>query len=91
MSEPRTIQVVVAFDFSPSSEHALQRAIDVVVRAPRHLLHVVTVGVNGRHVFGNPFGDAYESTADRLHRIVHDSASCSARSPRAWCAKRGAR
>jgi nucleotide-binding universal stress UspA family protein len=35
------IQVVVAYDFSPSAEEALQRAIDVACRAPQHVLHVV--------------------------------------------------
>jgi nucleotide-binding universal stress UspA family protein len=72
VNEPRTIQVVVAFDFTPSSEHALERAIDVAVRAPRHLLHVVTVGTHGRATVGSTYGDVYESSADRLHRAVHD-------------------
>lgn len=35
------IQVVVAFDFSPSSEQALHRALDVACRAPQHVLHIV--------------------------------------------------
>jgi len=35
------IQVVVAYDFSPSAEEALIRAVDVVARAPQHVLHVV--------------------------------------------------
>lgn len=36
------IQVVVAYDFSPSAEQALARAIEVACRAPQHVLHVVT-------------------------------------------------
>ena len=36
------IQVVVAYDFSPSAEHALARAIEVAARAPQHVLHVLT-------------------------------------------------
>ena len=36
------VQVVVAYDFSPSSERALQRAVEVACRAPQHVLHVVT-------------------------------------------------
>jgi len=40
--EPRhPIQVVVAYDFSPSSERALARAIEVAARAPQHVLHIV--------------------------------------------------
>jgi nucleotide-binding universal stress UspA family protein len=39
MIEP--VQVVVAYDFSPSAEEALMRAVDVAVRAPQHVLHIV--------------------------------------------------
>ena len=42
MTRPHSVQVVVAFDFTPSAEEALQRAIDVASRAPHHVLHVVT-------------------------------------------------
>lgn len=35
------VQVVVAYDFSPSSEQALLRAVEVAARAPQHVLHVV--------------------------------------------------
>ncbi len=38
---PPSIQVVVAYDFSASSEHALQRAVEVACRAPKHVLHVI--------------------------------------------------
>lgn len=37
----RPIQVVVAYDFSPSAEEALLRAVDVAARAPQHVLHIV--------------------------------------------------
>jgi nucleotide-binding universal stress UspA family protein len=37
----RHIQVVIAYDFSPSAEQALLRAVDVACRAPQHALHVV--------------------------------------------------
>jgi nucleotide-binding universal stress UspA family protein len=37
-----SIQVVVAYDCSPSSERALLRAVEVACRAPQHVLHVVT-------------------------------------------------
>ncbi|MEO7095206.1 MAG: universal stress protein [Polyangiales bacterium] len=49
MSAPSThVQVVIAYDFSPSAELALQRGIDVACRAPQHVLHIVTA-VDGRH------------------------------------------
>jgi len=35
------VQVVVAYDASPSAELALQRALDVACRAPQHVLHVI--------------------------------------------------
>lgn len=35
------VQVVVAYDFSPSSEQALARAVEVAARAPQHVLHIV--------------------------------------------------
>ena len=46
------VQVVVAYDFSPSAEEALQRAVDVAARAPQHVLHVVCAldpSTYGRH------------------------------------------
>lgn len=41
MSHPPPVQVVVAFDFSPSAEYALVRAVDVAARAPQHVLHII--------------------------------------------------
>jgi len=35
------VQIVVAYDFSPSSEQALARAIEVAARAPQHVLHIL--------------------------------------------------
>lgn len=43
MTHSHPIQVVVAFDFSPSAEYALSRAVDVAARAPQHVLHVIAV------------------------------------------------
>lgn len=37
------VQVVVAYDLSPSGEEALARALEIVARAPQHVLHVVTI------------------------------------------------
>ena len=35
-------QVIVAYDFSPSASIALGRAVEVALRAPEHVLHIVT-------------------------------------------------
>lgn len=43
MSEARPVQIVVAYDFSPSAEVALTRAVEVAARAPQHVMHVVAV------------------------------------------------
>lgn len=49
MSAPSPhVQVVIAYDFSPSAELALQRGIDVACRAPQHVLHIVTA-IDDRH------------------------------------------
>jgi nucleotide-binding universal stress UspA family protein len=42
------IQVVIGYDFSPSAELALQRAVDVACRAPQHVLHIITA-IDARH------------------------------------------
>ena len=53
MNEVRKpVQVVVAYDFSPSAEEALMRAVDVAARAPQHVLHIVCAldpRTHGRH------------------------------------------
>ena len=41
-------QVVVGYDFSPTSDVALGAAIDLAARAPRHVLHVA-VAVDSAH------------------------------------------
>lgn len=38
-----TKQIVVAYDFSETAELALQRAVELVCRAPNHFLHFITV------------------------------------------------
>ncbi len=49
MSAPSShIQVVIGYDFSPSAELALQRAVEVACRAPQHVLHVITA-IDTRH------------------------------------------
>ena len=43
MSALHSVQVVVAYDFSPSSAEALGRAVDLAAREPGHVLHVLAV------------------------------------------------
>jgi nucleotide-binding universal stress UspA family protein len=38
---PRSLQVVVAYDFSPSAEEAVLRAVELACRAPQHILHIL--------------------------------------------------
>lgn len=63
VTEPlRPVQVVVAYDFSPSSEHALARAIEVAARAPQHVLHIASIL--------EPRDHATYETADRLRDAI---------------------
>lgn len=66
MSETRPVQLVVAYDLSPSGEIALNRAIEVVARAPHHVLHVVTV-LDGHR---------------GLHKVTYDQAEATQRTVR---------
>lgn len=43
MTTLHPIQVVVAYDFSPSSAEALGRAVDLAAREPQHVLHIIAV------------------------------------------------
>ena len=56
------VQVIVAYDFSPSAEEALGRAIDVAARAPHHVLHIVAVIEHHTHV----------ETADEIREAIKD-------------------
>lgn len=64
--------VVVAFDFSPSAELALRRAIDVACRAPQHVLHIVSA-LDSRH--GLPILEVKHvdfAYAERIQALVGD-------------------
>lgn len=59
----RPVQVVVAYDFSPSAEQALARAVEVAIRAPQHVLHIVhALAETARHI-------TYEE-ADRARELI---------------------
>jgi nucleotide-binding universal stress UspA family protein len=60
------VQVVVAYDFSPSSEQALARAIEVAARAPQHVLHIIAaIDPHTWH--------ANAETADRIHMSIREN------------------
>jgi len=62
------IQVVVAYDFTPSAEQALRRAIAVAARAPQHVLHIVTA--LEPHVALGPFHRVTYDDAGRVSELV---------------------
>jgi nucleotide-binding universal stress UspA family protein len=64
------VQIVVAYDFSPSSGQALARAVEVAARAPQHVLHIIAVlDPHDRVTSGAMEGVTYE-TADRLQQMI---------------------
>jgi nucleotide-binding universal stress UspA family protein len=63
VTDSRPVQVVVAYDLSPSSEVALARAVEVAARAPQHVLHVVTAI--------EPHGNR-STAADEMHTLIRD-------------------
>lgn len=63
------IQVVVAYDFSPSAEEALVRAVDVAARAPQHVLHVVCAldpTAYMRHITAEAAAHVQQNTTERM-------------------------
>jgi nucleotide-binding universal stress UspA family protein len=65
------VQIVVAYDFSPSSEQALARAVEVAARAPQHVLHVVAVlDPHTRSAAVEPLERVSYETADRLQQLI---------------------
>jgi nucleotide-binding universal stress UspA family protein len=70
------VQVVVAYDFSPSSEQALARAVEVAARAPQHVLHFVAVlDPHARRAAGEPLERVSYETADRLQQSIMECVS----------------
>lgn len=67
------VQVVVAYDFSPSSEQALARAVEAAARAPEHVLHIVAaLDPHDRLTIGGCSADATYDTADRIQKMILD-------------------
>ena len=75
--EARTpVQVVVAYDFSPSAEQALARAIEVAARAPQHVLHIVAaLEPHADAVGGVPLGEASYEVADQYRELIIERVS----------------
>jgi nucleotide-binding universal stress UspA family protein len=68
------IQVVVAYDFSPSSEQALARAIEVAARAPQHVLHIVAA-LDPHDRLAGPFANTSYLTAEEIHTSIRKDVS----------------
>jgi nucleotide-binding universal stress UspA family protein len=67
---PRRPQFVVAYDFSPSAEEALMRAIDAASRAPQHVLHVVAAIDPSHGLAVLPTADVTYGYAERIQDLV---------------------
>lgn len=67
-TQTQNIQVVIAYDFSPSAEEALARAVEVACRAPQHVLHVLAA-IDARH--GMPIEPASKIDYDYAEKIQH--------------------
>lgn len=64
----KPVQVVVAYDFSPSAEAALARAVEVAARAPQHVLHVIAA-LEQHAGFGTLHTVTYE-TAEQVQTTI---------------------
>jgi nucleotide-binding universal stress UspA family protein len=71
MSDFAAVQIVVAFDFSPRAEHALARAIDVVARAPQHVMHVAAV-LDAHGPLVTTLGGTSYRDAEHLQQVVSE-------------------
>lgn len=65
------VQVVVGYDFSPSSEQALARAVEVAARAPQHVLHIVAaLDPHDRVSLAGELEDPSYDTAERVQKLI---------------------
>jgi nucleotide-binding universal stress UspA family protein len=78
MSEmPRKSQFIVAYDFSPSAEEALIRAIDAASRAPQHVLHVLAAIDPNHGLAVLPSTDVTYAYAERIQALVTERMTAS--------------
>jgi nucleotide-binding universal stress UspA family protein len=66
----RKLQVVVAYDFSPSGEEALVRALDVACRAPQHVLHVLAALDRNHGLAISPTPEVTYEYADKIQVLA---------------------
>lgn len=80
-NQHRPSQVVVAYDFTPSSQPALDRALALVNRAPFHVLHFICVIEPHGEVPGLPHhGKVDYPYAERVQQALADALSEALRS-----------
>ncbi len=71
MTASHLVHVVVAYDFSPSSEIALARAVEVAARAPQHVLHIVAALDPHTHPLrGVPYDHADQLQQEITERVA---------------------
>ena len=77
MTETRApIQVVVAYDFSPSSEEALRAAILLAAREPQHVLHIAAIlDPHDRVTIAGDQEQATYDAADKIQKLIMDHAA----------------
>lgn len=65
------VQVVVAYDFSPSSEQALRGAVDLAARETQHVLHIAAVlDPYDRITIAGQSEHATYETADKIQKLI---------------------
>ncbi len=71
IADRHPVQVVVAYDFSPSSEQALARAVEVAARAPQHVLHIVAaIDPHDRLAGGTAWKSVSYDTAEAVQKLI---------------------
>ncbi|HEY4175469.1 MAG TPA: universal stress protein [Kofleriaceae bacterium] len=72
-SHLKPVQVIVAYDFSPSAEEAVLRAIELACRAPQHVLHVVAaIDVHTGLPILPPTGRVDYIYAERVEKLISE-------------------
>ena len=66
----RRPQFIVAYDFSPTAEEALVRAIDAASRAPEHVLHILAAIDPARGLAVLPTKDVSYGYAEQIQTLV---------------------
>ena len=65
------VQVIIAYDFSPSAEQALGRAVDLVARETQHVLHIAAIlDPHDRVTIAGQQEHATYETADKIQKMI---------------------